>query len=472
MKTFSQLAALSLLFIGLIAVPADLSAQKKKKKGKVEATEVATTPAKEEAPDAVPVITDECIMNISLFNESAKNKQFADAVGPWYEVFNTCPNAHMAIYQQGPKIVAWQIQNAATPEEKEQHKATLMKIYDERIKWFGNDKRYPKAYILGEKATDYCEFFPEDKLKLKAYDWLKESVNGMGDKSKVATLRLFADITYALYKSDTEKYGEQYINDYQLVSSILGTMAANTANKNAASAQAQKDYIDGVFAASGAADCAKLEELYAQTVQDNLTNIEMLDKIMKLFRRVKCTESAVYFAAAEASHKLQPTAESAAGCAAMSAKKGDYEAAIAYYDEAFNLSTDDQDRADYLYNNAVYYYQNLRKFQTARQYAYRSLETVPNQGRCYMLIGLMYAESKPYDNDVLNKTVFWVAVDKFIKARNVDPTCEEDAKKLIANYSRYFPTTEEVFFQPELGEGQKFTVAGWIGETTTCRASD
>ncbi len=471
MKTFSKIATLSLIIFGLVAVPAELSAQRKKKGKKAEETQVAEPAKQETAPDAVPVITDECIMNISLFNESAKNKQFADAVGPWYEVFNTCPNAHMAIYQQGPKIVAWQIQNAATPEEKEQHKATLMKIYDERIKWFGNDKRYPKAYILGEKATDYCEFFPEDELKLKAYDWLKESVNGMGEKSKVATLRLFADLAYALYKSDTEKYGEQYINDYQLVSGILAVMASNVNNKNAASAQAQKDYIDGVFAASGAADCAKLEELYAQTVQDNLNNIEMLDKIMKLFRRVKCTESTVYFAAAEASHKLQPTAESAAGCAAMSAKKGDLEAAIAYYDEAFNLSTDEQDRADYLFNNARYY-QDLKKYPTARQYAYRSLEIIPNQGRCYMLIGLLYAYSKPYDNDVLNKTVFWVAVDKFIKARNVDPTCEEDAKKLIANYSRYFPTTEEVFFQPELGEGQKFTVGGWIGETTTCRASD
>ena len=48
----------------------------------------------------------------------------------------------------------------------------------------------------------------------------------------------------------------------------------------------------------------------------------MLQKIAKLYKRVRCTESEVYFAACEAAHKLQPTQESAAGCASMAAKKG------------------------------------------------------------------------------------------------------------------------------------------------------
>ncbi len=414
-------------------------------------------------------VTEECLMNISLFNESAKNKQYADAVAPWNAVYEACPSANRAIYTRGADILGWQISQAQTEEEKTALKNKLMELYDNRIKYFGNDTKYPTPYVLGLKGLDYCQFFTEDALKLPAYEWLKQSIEGMNNKSQLTVLSKFSELSNNLYKADPTKYGEQYIADYQMVSDLLGMIAANPSNRNAQNAQKIKDYLDNVFAVSGAANCDKLDELYAATVQANLTNLEMLEKIMKLYGSVGCTDSDVYFACAENAHKLQPTAESAAGCAAMSAKKGDYRATIAYYNEAFELSEDAQDKADYLYNNAVYSFSELKEFSNARQYARQSLEVIPNQGRCYLLIGLMYAGSKPYDNPVLNKTVFWAACDKFNRAKAVDPSVAEEANKLIATYSKYFPTTEEIFFQPELGAGQTFTVGGWIGETTTCR---
>ncbi len=414
-------------------------------------------------------VSEECLVNISLFNESAKNKQYADAVAPWNAVYEACPGANRAIYTRGADILGWQISQAQTEEEKTALKNKLMEMYDNRIKYFGNDTKYPTPYVLGLKGLDYCQYFTEDALKLPAYEWLKQSIEGMNNRSQLTVLSKFAELSNALYKADPAKYGEQYIADYQMVSDLFAMIAANPSNRNAASAQKMKDYVDNVFAVSGAANCEKLDELYGATVQANLQNLEMLEKIMKLYGSVGCTDSDVYFACAENAHKLQPTAESAAGCAAMSAKKGDFRATIAYYNEAFELSEDAQDRADYLYNNAVYSFDKLKEFSTARQYARRSLEIIPDQGRCYLLIGLMYAGSKPYDNDVLNKTVFWAACDKFRRAKQVDPSVAEEADKLLATYSKYFPTTEEIFFQPELGAGQSFTVGGWIGETTICR---
>ena len=58
----------------------------------------AETPVEAAAEnDAEPVITEECVMNVSLFHESVKNKMFADAYEPWYEVYTTCPNANKSI---------------------------------------------------------------------------------------------------------------------------------------------------------------------------------------------------------------------------------------------------------------------------------------------------------------------------------------------------------------------------------------
>ena len=170
----------------------------------------------------------------------------------------------------------------------------------------------------------------------------------MGNKSQILVLKTFADLSNARYKSDPDKYGAAYIADYQLVSMTLAAQAADPANKNAARAQENKDYVDQMFASSGAANCDKLDEIFGPIVKDNISNLDILNKIMSMFRRVKCTESEIYFAAAEASHKLEPTEESAAGCAKMCMKKMDYKGAVTYYEQAIELAPEDdkEDRAE------------------------------------------------------------------------------------------------------------------------------
>lgn len=437
-------------------------------------------PVAEPEPVEENVVTEECVINVSLFNESVKNKQYADAWEPWWQVYTTCPSANKAIYTRGDELVEWKISQTQDEKEYNELRQLLMTLHDKRIKYFGDDPKYPKAYILGLKGVDYCNFYKEDPLKEPAYGWLKESIEGMGTKSQIQVLKMFADLSNARYKSDPDKYGAAYIADYQLVSMTLAAQASDPANKNAARAQENKDYVDQMFASSGAANCDKLDEIFGPIVQDNISNLDMLNKIMSMFRRVKCTESEIYFMAAAASHKLEPTEESAAGCAKMCMKKGDYKDAVAYYEQAIELSPEDdkEDRAEYLFNIAYIYFDKIKSYPVSRQYLRRSLEMQASQGRCYILMGMLYAASQPYGEGmapakaaILNKTVFWAAVDKFQKAKMVDPDVAEDANKLIASYSKYFPTKEEIFDLPELQDGASFTVGGWIQESTTCRAA-
>ncbi len=464
----------------LIALCAAIPALACAKKPKVEAA-----PATEETPEVVeeePVITEECLMNISLFNESVKNKQYQDAYNPWWSVYTTCPNANKVIYTKGLDVVEYMYNQATDPAEKDRFRNLALELCDKRIKYFGDDSRYPTAYILGQKGVEYCKYFPEDETKEKAYPWLKESVLGMGQKSQVSVLTKLAEVSYALYKSNPDKYGEQFLSDYSKVSDLLQVISKDPTNKSASVAAQQKDYVDNLFAISGAADCSKLDEIYAEIVNANLNNLEELLKYIRLYKHVNCTESDVYFAASEAAHKLQPSEESAVGCAKMCMKKGDWRGAIAYYNEALSIdeaSEDDglEDNADYLFNTAYVYFDKLKNYSEARSYCRRALELDPNQGRCYILIGSCYAASKPYSTTdypaakaaILNKTVFWAAVDQFVRAKSVDPSVTGDADKLIYMYSKYFPTKEEMFDLPnELG-GSTFIVGGWINEKTVCR---
>ncbi|MBO4518710.1 MAG: hypothetical protein J5704_01575, partial [Paludibacteraceae bacterium] len=378
----------SLLVIALAAAVPALACAKKPKKV-AEETPVQAAPVVEEEP----TITEECVMNVSLFHESVKNKMFADAYEPWYEVYTTCPNANKSIYSDGTKIVEALYQATSDPAEKERLAKLAIEMQDKRIRYFGNDPKYPTTYILGEKGLAYIDFYGDTKLA-EARECLQKSVAGMGSKSKVMVLVKLVDASYALYKQDPDNKAEQFIADYELASNALAEQAADHSNKNAEIAGKQKDYVDNIFAISGAADCSKLDEIYAAAVQDNINNLDMLQKIAKLYKRVRCTESEVYFAACAAAHKLQPTQESAAGCASMAAKKGDYEQAIAYYDQAIKLAMVEdelEDVADYQYNASVYCAMNLKKYAEARKYALASIGTLSGlginkgQGRCYII---------------------------------------------------------------------------------------
>ena len=78
-----------------------------------------------------------------------------------------------------------------------------------------------------------------------------------------------------------------------------------------------------------------------------------------------------------------------------------------------------------------------------------ALKTNPNMGDAYITIGLAYAvSSNDYEGDEFDKrTVFWAAVDKFVKAKQVDPSVAAKANEYIERYSPHFPTKDEAFFR-------------------------
>ncbi len=428
----------------------------------------ASVSAFAQAPQAAT--TEECQMNISLFGESAKQKNYADALAPWEKAFAECKGAHRAIYTYGVRIVDWQIGQEKDAAKREQLIDKLMSVYDEQILYFGNDPKQPRAYLLGMKALNLLKYRPAEKKT--AYEWLSECVHTMNNNAQPAFLQQFVTTSFDLYKTDNT-LSEQFISDYLFANNILEMNAANKALKNAETHAQVDAAMDQLFVRSGVADCEKMDQIYAQQVEERKLDYDFLEMATNLYNQVNCSESEVYFAAAKYAHDIKPTPESAAGCAVMSYKKGEYSNAIAYYNEAAQLSIaagDSAGAANSYLKAAHIYSSNLNNMVQAREYARKAIEINPTDGTPYLFIGLLYANTRGlYDTASLNKTVYWVAVDKFIKAKQVDASLTDKANELIRTYSHYFPSTEEVFFEPDLEDGKPFTVGGWIGETTICR---
>ena len=99
--------------------------------------------------------------NNSLYFEYAKQKQWNDAYEFWLAIYDTVPDYNKNLYIQGEKILINKI-NAAIREKnveaRKDFQEQLMGMYDNRIKYFGNDTKTPAAKILGTKAHYYLTF--------------------------------------------------------------------------------------------------------------------------------------------------------------------------------------------------------------------------------------------------------------------------------------------------------------------------
>lgn len=139
--------------------------------------------------------------------------------------------------------------------------------------------------------------------------------------------------------------------------------------------------------------------------------------------------------------------------------------------QAAELFTNPNDKIKALYAVAGIYTSN-RNYPQARATANKILQLNPNEGKAYILIGDLYAMSANLCevDDMGGKTVFWAAIDKYLKAKAVDNSVEQQANEKISQYSRYYPPSSDLFFR-DLQEGTSYTVGCWINETTTIRAS-
>ncbi len=412
-----------------------------------------------------------CIQNLSLYQTYAKQGDYATALEFWTIAYTECPASSINLYIEGAKIRTWQMKRETDPAKKMEYFNALMQVYDQRIQYFGNYVRAPRPFVYGRKAVDYFTLHPdgENSDKKPAYEWLSICVNESSVRQfNAAYAPYFILASKAMLEDPSHK--TQFINDYLKIIDILEqkeALAKTDAEKEKLVAYEQD--VNDVFVSSGVADCVTLQELFGADLEANKTNMAWLKKVVDLFKRVKCTDTEVYFAASEYAHALQPTSESAEGCAYMCIKKGEYAKAAEYLNEAISLTEDNNKKADYEYLAATALFAG-KQYSEARKHALAAASYKEGYAEPYILIAKMYANSvDQFEDPVIRRIVYCAAVDKLVKARSVDSAVEAECADLIAKYMEQFPRSEEVFMNPNVDEGKPYTLGGWINERTIVR---
>ena len=412
-----------------------------------------------------------CIQNLSLYQTYAKQGDYATALEFWTIAYTECPAASINLYIEGAKIRTWQLKREKDPAKKMEYFNALMQVYDQRIQYFGDYVRAPRPFVYGRKAVDYFTLHPdgENSDKKPAYEWLTICINECSVRQfNAAYAPYFILASKAMLENPEHK--TQFINDYLKVMDVMDqkiALAKTDAEKEKLAAY--ESDINDVFVSSGVADCTTLQDIFAADLEANKTNLEWLNKVVDLFKRVKCTDTEVYFAASQYSHQLNPTPESAEGCAYMCIKKEEYSKAAEYLNEAIAMTDDNNKKSEYEFLAATALFAG-KQYAEARKHALAAASYKEGYAEPYVMIAKMYDNSvDQFDDQVIRRLVYCAAVDKLEKAKSIDPAVAEECNDLIAKYKEQYPRSEDVFMNPNVDEGKPYTLGGWINERTIVR---
>lgn len=417
----------------------------------------------------------DCNANSSISHEAVRAKNYKDAYAPCMAVLKECPTLRYYTFTDAQKILVGFLNEIKDRNSADYQKYfnELMDVYDLRIKYipeFVNKgmKGVPStADALGAKAVDYLQYAPKPDME-QAYKWLKESVEAEKAGSKGAVLHYFLDISMQKVKADnnhTDQFFQDYINASKYADDAIAAESNEAKKQNL---QAIKDNLVAMFINSGVADCESLQNIYGPKIEENKADSAFLKKAISILKMMKCTESPAYFAASDYMYRINPTADAAVGVAYMYYKKNDFDNAVKYFDEALNMETDNNKKAEMAYVTAAALWQ-AKKLSQARTYAQKAISFNENYGEPYILLAQMYGSNPNWsDEPALNRCTYFVVIDKLQRAKAVDPSVTDKVNELIGTYARHTPQAKDLFM---LGykAGDRITIGGWIGETTTIR---
>lgn len=406
---------------------------------------------------------------VSLYQDAIKqykatkdNRWLEEAYPFWHQVVANCPKQSKNLYNNGANIMRVMIAKAQTTAERDTLIEELVRMYDIRIANYGEGPKW-----TAKKALDLEEILKEEGLE--RYYVLYDQAVRMEGELEAAYLVKYMEATINYVRAGKAE-PTLVVDNYDIASEKLEDELQKNADDSVKAATI-RGYIAGVEAAfSPYATCDQLVEIYSKKFEADPENVDLLKKITNIMSKKGCTGQQLFFSATENLYRLEPTPATAMKMGAMCLQKKDYSEAIKYLVDATKGVSDKDKYMAYLYLGHAY--TGAKSYSAARTAYNSAAEADRTKGEPYRMIAQLYAmsTSSASEDNVNGHSAYWAAVDKLQKSKSVDPSEEnvEACNRMISTYSARFPKQTDAFMAG-LENGNRFTVPGWIGESTVVR---
>ncbi|MBR3435851.1 MAG: hypothetical protein IKG88_08205 [Bacteroidales bacterium] len=166
-----------------------------------------------------------CISNVSLYQEFYKQKSYTDCYEPWRQILLHCPRFSKGVYQRGVTIMESMINIAQTAEERDAYIDELMRVYDQRIQYFGEE-----AKVKAMKAQELSTLRPNAFKEI--YEIYAEAIQAGAEELDENYVTLFFKATVDYVRAG---YAEPtlVIDNYDIATSLLEKIRENIEDDSA-----------------------------------------------------------------------------------------------------------------------------------------------------------------------------------------------------------------------------------------------
>jgi len=401
----------------------------------------------------------DCGVYLSTYREFLKLEYYDNAMEPWQQAFENCPESSLRMYTDGVKLYRRLIEQEPAGPVREGLIDTLMLIYDRRIENFGDP-----GNVLGRKGTDLLAYRGDDLDQVQiAYGLLDRSIEIEGKNSREPVLQLYLTAGILL-AGDNRLEGHEVLEDYLMLSSLVDELAegrsrwARTGEK-----------LDELMLRAGLFDCEVLDGFYLARLEQNFMEESDLRNAISIYQSAACKRSDGYAAISEQLYNLDQDPVLAHTLGILYISREDNEKAAGYLMAAVQgEGIDEETLASWYYELALVKYA-LSEPCSAIEYARRAIGLKEDLSSAYILLGDAFIASRnSLEDEFQQRAVYWAATDQYRTAVRVDPSAGEEAEKKLSSSLSQYPDQEDVFFQ-DLEDGQSYRVGGCINESTTVR---
>ena len=423
----------------------------------------------------------ECMTNLSIFSEHAKVKNYDAAYEPWKMVYETCPQLNNAIYVYGERILKDKVEKA-TGADQEKYANELIGLYDNKMKHFASKTNLAET-MIDKALVKYDNKMSNDDEMYKMLDeaFTKDKENFTNPKALYIYFSSLVDLhsagkkdlqeVFDVYDAVTDKIEVENEKYTEKIAKLLPKEEAGTlTSKEERLLSSYNSYSEVYGKIAGSidsklgplADCSNLIPLYEKSFEEKKGDVVWVKRAVGLMFNKECTDDPMFQKLFEAQLALDPSADAYVYGGTLKMKNGDTQAALADFDKALSLETDNVKKSNIAYKVAVI---NKRKGSksTARSYAQKAIDFNPANGRAYLLIANLYATSAndcgstPFEK----RAMYWKAAEMARQAGRVNPSLSGSASQSATSYASKAPTKEMIFSSGMAGKTVTFSC--WVG---------
>lgn len=386
----------------------------------------------------------------------SKGGDYENCVSQVHWLLNNAPNLHVDLYIEAAKVYKHLAQTVKDPARAKAVQDSLLWIYDERIKRFGDE-----ANVLNRKglvAYTYLSKRPEASgdlfnLYSKIFELNKQRTYGSN------MIYWMATASPALKKSIITE--NQFLQVYFTFSDFVDAELEKAGDDEAKQARFNKmqGQAEAILETTVTLDCEKIKAIFGDQFTANTDDLDMAKKVYRLMRKSECYGDELLYSAIHTINEKQPSANGYRTEAEIYKRKKEYNTALGYFQKAEEIASNSSLKAE-LHLDMAKLYSSMGQKSNARAAAYKSIEAGGKASDAYNLIGNLYLysfENCKSDDVLKTRSIYIAAYEMYKKAGNT---------KMMAEAQSNFPSAEDIF-NVDKAVGDPINTGCWINEDVT-----